>query len=202
MLGRTYGYLRAADVRRPRRVTRALPPPSSDSVALMCDGDDAADADPLYDVAAVAEEPDAAELAPLPAATGGDSGQTGWLTWDYHVVYHPAFNVPSLFFTVATSAEGRPLTTEETWAELAAGVDRAAVTPAEHPLTRAVGFHVHPCRTAELMADVLLAAADAAHDQDGGVHEGGSSPVSYTRAWLSLLAPVVGAPLPAAWLAP
>ena len=60
-----------------------------------------------------------------------------------------------------------------------------AISQAEHPALGVPMHCVHPCRTAELMRDVL------------GARGASAAPLDYVSAWWSVVAPLVGAPVAA-----
>ena len=60
-----------------------------------------------------------------------------------------------------------------------------AISQAEHPALGVPMHCVHPCRTAELMRDVL------------GARGASAAPLDYVTAWWSVVAQLVGAPVAA-----
>ena len=98
--------------------------------------------------------------------------------------------------------DGRMLSLDELWQEISLHQHpslqldpSSTISPAEHPhLPCKLGFQLHPCRTSELMAELCSREPAAV------VHDEKELPTNfnYTRAWLTLMGPVVGAPLPLA----
>ena len=95
------------------------------------------------------------------------------------------YGVPVLYFTANTVEEARPLSAAELWESMppemkAITEQRDTLTQAEHPVLGVPLFQLHPCRTAELMKQMLSTV----------------SPGCYLRSWISLVGGVVGLSLP------
>ena len=98
------------------------------------------------------------------------------LTFEYHVIYSPAYQVPVLYFN-AWHSTGALLTPDEVWRfapSRPAGDAYNYITQADHPVLGGPFYQVHPCRTEVLMGEVL-------GRQD-----------KYLIAWLSFLGRDVG----------
>ena len=76
---------------------------------------------------------------------------------EYHIVHSFSYEVPVLYFN-ATYPNGRQLSLKDTWKLLSdrfisVDMDRwGLVSQQEHPLLNCPVFHIHPCHTAEVMA--------------------------------------------------
>ena len=102
---------------------------------------------------------------------------------ELHAVHSATYGAPMLLLQ-GYDAAGAP------WAPAAvhAHVARCggpAISQAEHPALGVPMHCVHPCRTAELMRDVL------------GARGASAAPLDYVTAWWSVVAPLVGAPVAA-----
>ncbi|XP_055618390.1 ubiquitin-like-conjugating enzyme ATG10 [Toxorhynchites rutilus septentrionalis] len=84
---------------------------------------------------------------------------------EYHVLYSVSFQVPMLHFN-AHKSDGSLLRLEEVWDAFGniAGDDRAqllqSLTQMEHPILFKPFFALHPCRTADILANVGEASND------------------------------------------
>lgn len=92
------------------------------------------------------EDPSSASLPPSFATL---------LVYEFHVLFHPSYRVPSLFFN-ATKPNGSHLTLDEAWQLLTtnAGIRSnlaAVITEMHHPVLVTPFLALHPCRTAELL---------------------------------------------------
>ena len=108
---------------------------------------------------------------------------TGSHRLELHAVHSATYGAPMLLLQ-GYDAAGAP------WAPAAvhAHVARCggpAISQAEHPALGVPMHCVHPCRTAELMRDVL------------GARGASAAPLDYVTAWWSVVAPLVGAPVAA-----
>ena len=108
---------------------------------------------------------------------------TGSHRLELHAVHSATYGAPMLLLQ-GYDAAGAP------WAPAAvhAHVARCggpAISQAEHPALGVPMHCVHPCRTAELMRDVL------------GARGASAAPLDYVSAWWSVVAPLVGAPVAA-----
>lgn len=107
---------------------------------------------------------------------------------DHHILYSHSYSVPVLYFNAYTSG-GQLLSLQELWRIVsdtlkldAASTDLwKLVTQQEHPLLRRPYFHLHPCHTAELMAQLQRPHW---------------SPMHYLLSWLSTVAHAVLLDLP------
>lgn len=107
---------------------------------------------------------------------------------EHHILYSHSYSVPILYFNAYTSG-GQLLSLQELWSIVsdtlkldAASTDLwKMITQQEHPLLRRPYFHLHPCHTAELMAQLQCSHW---------------SPMNYLLSWLSTVAPAVLLDLP------
>jgi len=123
--------------------------------------------------------------------------------YDYYVVYSPTYQVPVLYFQ-ATHHDGQMLTMEEVWADVPLSYRDESmrwnfITQQEHPVLGVPCFHIHPCATKLLMANVdNLSQIPTASGGDANSRP----PANYIMAWLSAVGPVVGLRIPlSCWLA-
>lgn len=85
-----------------------------------------------------------------------DTNNYTLLLYEFHVLFHPSYRVPSLYFN-ATKPDGTHLTLDEAWQLLtdrgiATGSKLATViTEMHHPVLGTPFLALHPCRTADLL---------------------------------------------------
>jgi len=106
-----------------------------------------------------------------------DSCQSELLHCEYQVVYSSSYNVPVLYCRMWTTS-GRLLATQEIWKfapSAARGWSQLTVVP--HPISDTPWVQVHPCKTAEIMGEVLSV---------------GSSSENYIVTFLSIYGQAVG----------
>ena len=136
---------------------------------------------------------------------------------EYHAIYSLSYEVPILYFT-ATYDNGRQLPLQEIWHHLVSHVHssgetdrRGLVTQQEHPLLGRPFYHIHPCHTAEVMANavglkngvtVLRQKPQDSHslttdDEETSLNSKNSR--SYLLTWLSTFGPLVGLNIPLAY---
>ncbi|KAF2769813.1 hypothetical protein EJ03DRAFT_350864 [Teratosphaeria nubilosa] len=112
---------------------------------------------------------------------------------DYEIIYSASYQVPVLYLS-ATPPSGTGLTSLGHIYDLlvpsqcrnqieSMGV-MGALSMSEHPITGLPVFFVHPCRTAEAMAEVVQMRGDSL------------SPAEYLMMWLGLVGPSVGLSMP------
>ena len=89
-----------------------------------------------------------------PNNTLGPGTTSCLVTFQYHVVFSSAYNVPVLYFN-AWHSTGRLLKLEEVWGMAPASSDQYSyITQVEHPLLARPFFEIHPCRTEKLMGQL------------------------------------------------
>jgi len=115
------------------------------------------------------------------AVVANNDEQKEWINCEYQIVYSDSFNVPVIYCQMSTLA-GILLPVEHVWKfapASARGWSQITVVP--HPILDTPWVQVHPCKTADIMAEVLSAT-----DQDG----------NYLVTFLSVYGQVVGLNLP------
>lgn len=80
------------------------------------------------------------------------------LAYEFHVLFHPSYRVPALYFK-ATRHDGRPLTLDEAWHLFRGSVTGGAsmtgiITEMHHPVLGTAFLALHPCRTGELLDEM------------------------------------------------
>lgn len=111
---------------------------------------------------------------------------------EYHVVHSVSYQVPVLYFN-ATFSNGQTLALEDVWQLLSSEfVSRDAdkwglLTQQEHPHLGRPFYHIHPCRTAAVMAKAMQCLAGSEEEEGGNKAAG-----NYLITWLSTFAPVIG----------
>nr|CAH8849272.1 unnamed protein product [Trichobilharzia regenti] len=112
---------------------------------------------------------------------------------EYRVVYSESYQVPVLLIRFQTKS-GRSLQHEKLWCENLRSsafpismnpLPLSALSEIEHPHLGIPFYQFHPCKTAELMAEVFSSASVDS-----------ISPLKYTIMWLSLIASPLGLHLP------
>ncbi|XP_067009438.1 ubiquitin-like-conjugating enzyme ATG10 [Anabrus simplex] len=108
-------------------------------------------------------------------------------SWEYHVLYCPSYSVPVLYFN-AWKSDGCILGLEEMWTlcqEYFQGQFQEdkwnILSQKEHPNLRRPFFHLHPCRTAQLLSCI------------------GKNSWNPLVTWLSSVGPSVGLIMPLAY---
>ncbi|KAK4028983.1 hypothetical protein OUZ56_022000 [Daphnia magna] len=110
---------------------------------------------------------------------------------EFHVLYSLAHAVPTLYLR-AWRRDGSCLEAEELWRDLTAAERRPSsdeserlrsLTQQEHPFLGEPWYHLHPCRTADMM------------DQIAGNDVGRVDAKRYFIRWMSTVAPFVGCPV-------
>ena len=119
---------------------------------------------------------------------------------ELHIVHNATYGAPVLLLQ-GYSADGSLWTANDVRSYLvrrahtaAPPITADAVSQAEHPALGVPFYSVHPCRTADWMAALLLQG----HERVSGSPPGTTAQLDYLSAWWSVLAPLVGDPMSAA----
>lgn len=106
----------------------------------------------------------------------------------YNIVYSVSYSVPVLYFNI-WKQDGSLLPLPEVWSMVPDSFQGqlkdvwwSTITQQEHPILRTPFFQLHPCKTAQLMDQVL-----PSHNKEHA---------NYIVTWLSSMAPLVGLDLP------
>lgn len=109
----------------------------------------------------------------------------------YNIVYSISYSVPVLYFNMWRQ-DGSLLPLPEVWSMVPASFQDqlrdvwwSTITQQEHPIRGTPFFQLHPCKTAQLM-DQILPGDSKKHG-------------NYVVTWLSSVAPLVGLDLPNAY---
>lgn len=147
--------------------------------------------------------------------------------FEYHVVYSPSYRVPVLYFTV-TFPTGKLVPLQKVWQFMSpahvareSGTEWGTVTQQEHPLLCCPFYHIHPCRTADVMGTVVRAHGNETVDsgmetighgnervnsgmetcghgnETGDIHEDANG---YLLSWLTIFGPTAGLKVPLNYL--
>ncbi|KAH9844418.1 autophagy-related protein Atg10 [Teratosphaeria destructans] len=128
-----------------------------------------------------------------PEALQSVSSQKTETRVDYDIIYSPSYQVPVLYLTATPLSGTGPTSLAQIYDLLVPSQCRnqiesmgvmGAVSMSEHPITGLPVFFVHPCRTAEAMAEVVQGRGDSL------------SPAEYLMMWLGLVGPSVGLSMP------
>ncbi|KAJ0404558.1 hypothetical protein ATCC90586_004854 [Pythium insidiosum] len=135
----------------------------------------------------IVDEDDSEALRRSPLCT------TSVVLVDFHIVFHPVYQVPTLFFR-ACHQDGSPAAID-TQAFFGDHANTGVIAMDEHPVM-GLPFHVlHPCETSSAMDLLLSATPSPPHTQRRTTapsdHPPGVRP-SYLLAWLSLVQSVTG----------
>jgi ubiquitin-like-conjugating enzyme ATG10 len=140
------------------------------------DEDARSDDEPLPVMAGISQIDDVAELAPTTRRA------LDWHEYHYHIVYSSSYRVPVFYFT-AYDATGMLLSLTEVLADLQAVAtsEWPKISQEEHPVLGVPYFFYHPCRTAQLLAELASRAAVA-------------RATAVLAIWYAVYAPLVGIP--------
>ncbi|KAH9523450.1 E2-like conjugating enzyme atg10 [Bulinus truncatus] len=115
------------------------------------------------------------------------------LTYEYHVIYSESYAVPVLYFNIYKS-DGGLLPLDEIWKLCPSYFHAylqenkwATLTQQDHPILGHPFVQLHPCHTAELMAQVMRKTVT-------GIKQ------NYLVTWLSTVCPLVGLHIPSAYI--
>ena len=139
---------------------------------------------------------------------------------EYHIVHSFSYKVPVLYFNT-TYSNGRQLSLDDTWKLLSkrfvsGSVDRwGLISQQEHPLLHRPFYHIHPCHTANVMAQATdtkkneaekcrkdltdmrtLSGGEATVSMVPHLAAGSERKANYLVTWLSTFGPLVGLTLP------
>eukprot|EP00730_Choanoeca_flexa_P018629 TRINITY_DN9068_c0_g1_i3.p1 TRINITY_DN9068_c0_g1~~TRINITY_DN9068_c0_g1_i3.p1 ORF type:complete len:208 (+),score=32.14 TRINITY_DN9068_c0_g1_i3:395-1018(+) len=106
---------------------------------------------------------------------------------EFHVLYSTVYSVPELYFQ-ATSSEGSVLNQAQLIEQLELSNQaelRSSITFKEHPVLGQLWFHLHPCNTATVLAELRARRP----------HEDKATDVAYLTSWSSVMGRLVGMPL-------
>ena len=155
----------------------------------------------LADDAELAELEEADVLACDAATLASDPPASAACEWELHIVYSATWAAPLLQFRARSARDGVPLRADDDAALAralpkhgAAGEARAAldagnfVSLEEHPALGVPMAALHPCRTAQRMAELARAAPG------GG---SGLAREAYLLSWFAMVAPTLGFGVPA-----
>ncbi|KAI8787386.1 ubiquitin-like-conjugating enzyme ATG10 isoform X1 [Biomphalaria glabrata] len=120
-----------------------------------------------------------------------DVSESKTLTYEYHVVYNESYAVPVLYFNIFTN-DGRLLPLDEVWSQCPTHYQThlkdnkwSTLTQQEHPLLGRPFLQLHPCHTADFMAQVISKS---------------SQKINYLACWLSTVGPMVGLNIPSDYM--
>ena len=123
------------------------------------------------------------------------------ITWYFSVVYSETYQVPVLYFHAQHTTSGEPCSRAHVVRNLFPSGDPTTTTiitsddswefvsQEPHPHTGFPSYFLHPCRTSERIQ--LLRQGDDKDDDDD------DDTVHYLWAWMSMMLPAVGFPIPA-----
>nr|CAH0107956.1 unnamed protein product [Daphnia galeata] len=163
----------------------AEPTAASDGTRLKDDDDSTIDHDSAADATEPSDEQDPCSIDPDPSFRP--------VCREFHVLYSLAHAVPTLYLR-AWRSDGSCVDAKELWNGLTAAEWRPSsdeferlrsLTQQEHPFLGEPWYHLHPCRTADLMD--LVASQN---DVDDGIDA-----KRYFVRWMSTVAPLVGCPV-------
>jgi ubiquitin-like-conjugating enzyme ATG10 len=141
------------------------------------------------------------------AAVAGPALQADFHIFDFHILFHPSYQQPTLYFK-GRSSEGMPLdihVMEAHFQLLYNGQEPASqcswkfIGVEEHLVLRQPYYMLHPCQTAEVMALLRPNSGPQGgwrHERGGHAGTAVEKGVDYLRAWFSVYGPAVGLKLP------
>lgn len=130
-------------------------------------------------------------LQPSPNMESSSIGTPIHVHFEYHIVYSISYEVPLLYFIV-TFDSGKQLPLQDIWTLISKthvsedGDKWGLVTQQEHPLLARPFYHIHPCHTAQVMANTPVFGSGSRHINAR------TSPSNYLLTWLSTFGPIVG----------